>query len=656
MKLVVSASHLMMEDVRCLESVTGHKIASFPGLSEMQPQQRAAFDKATETADLTLFAVQAADRSCLDSIQRKNPGRPSALWLLDSRRNGVLNPRLLATFTHRFVADQSFVQLNTPEPSWLPGCCWRLSRSELLSLLAKPSACTSAQPTIWLPASLDRAGRLRYLEPELKRRISKCGCSVETRPASPGLEFGRALQSTPIVINFGDEDPTDLHLFEAWGLNRVVMVSRTAEIERMSIAPDSTVLFDPDLLDFAERLEEAVLRSQRPVSTASLVANQHLLVHRLVEILNVCLDQSYLIPEALTGSDTNVGSTPALHGQSYASSVQPRVSSAPVDNGSRGNIGMVLLANRSIPAAPLVASTCLQVADGSKDRICVRLRNLRVQFTTRDFLAIADTCAEVLERCSGTHNAEDRPDAVPESNNGATTQSDRQHSPVSDVSLKHTQTEVVTDSPEPATLSLSPESARFVQRAQAALDAKDSSGAIAALEQARRLSPKHPQVLTALGNLYFQCNRFAEARTVLSAAQQADPQDPLLPVLLAHVCYRLKDRRGFRNGLKRALELDPANAPALQLQADANLDSGNYADAARDYGLLVEQGVADLNVMLALGQCFTHMQRWEGAQACFEQALLQDPSNAVAQRNLVKLQRRVQTSSKLVEQTLPRRC
>jgi FkbM family methyltransferase len=181
---------------------------------------------------------------------------------------------------------------------------------------------------------------------------------------------------------------------------------------------------------------------------------------------------------------------------------------------------------------------------------------------------------------------------------------------------------------------------QLVAQAEGALAKFDPASAIAALEQARRLAPRNPELLTALGNLYFQNNRMPEAKAVLAAANETSPSEPLLAVLLAHVCLRLEDVAGFESALTRALQLDPANPNARRLLADAHLQAGRFAEAGRIYGSLVQAGQADAEVLLALGRCFVELGNLEAARACYQEVLKQQPEHALGKENLAALERR----------------
>jgi len=86
---------------------------------------------------------------------------------------------------------------------------------------------------------------------------------------------------------------------------------------------------------------------------------------------------------------------------------------------------------------------------------------------------------------------------------------------------------------------------------------------VAELEKALRRRPGDPDLLTALGNLYFDAGRWAQAREAYEAARQSRPDDASLLTDLA-VCYRnLHEPERALDLLDRALENDPGKWQAL---------------------------------------------------------------------------------------------
>lgn len=74
------------------------------------------------------------------------------------------------------------------------------------------------------------------------------------------------------------------------------------------------------------------------------------------------------------------------------------------------------------------------------------------------------------------------------------------------------------------------------------------------------------------------------------AALEAPPDDAGLPLRRGQLAFSLHAFADARAAGELALELDPGNATALALVADAAIESGGYEDAARAYAALAEEG------------------------------------------------------------------
>lgn len=191
--------------------------------------------------------------------------------------------------------------------------------------------------------------------------------------------------------------------------------------------------------------------------------------------------------------------------------------------------------------------------------------------------------------------------------------------------------------PGPATGGLE----EHLVRLEAALNAKDNEAAEAILSAAFKAYPENGELVQALANLQFQMGRFAQAIPSFKAAGRLAPQDPLIPVLLAHCHLNIEDVEGFEAAVARSFEIQPGNSHALRLVGDVNFRFGRHADAARAYGALVNQGESDVEVMLGLGRCFEEIGQLPGAHACFTEVIRRQPAHSEANRLLAALEQRI---------------
>lgn len=187
---------------------------------------------------------------------------------------------------------------------------------------------------------------------------------------------------------------------------------------------------------------------------------------------------------------------------------------------------------------------------------------------------------------------------------------------------------------------LTVEAQQHVVDAQTLVDRGDTAGAVRALEEARVICPKHADIRIALGHLHLECGDLAGCFQELQAAARIRQNDPLVQVLLASVAIRLNQVPVFERAISRALELDSSFGQAHRLLADLNLEAGRYVEAAREFGLLIQQSPNDISVLLALGKCLTEVGQTEAAEACFARVLELELSNEIAGQNLEVLSRR----------------
>ena len=186
-----------------------------------------------------------------------------------------------------------------------------------------------------------------------------------------------------------------------------------------------------------------------------------------------------------------------------------------------------------------------------------------------------------------------------------------------------------------------PDLSGFLARLEPALAAEDYVTAESILRTAFGAHPQNGELAKALANLQFQMGRFEQAIPSFEAACRLAPRDPLMPVLLAHCHLNIEDVAGFEAAIGRSLEIQPGNPHALRLVGDVNVRFGRHADAARAYGALVNQGVSDIEVMLALGRCFQEIGQLPGAHACFTEVVRQQPAHSEANRLLLAVEQKI---------------
>jgi tetratricopeptide (TPR) repeat protein len=123
-----------------------------------------------------------------------------------------------------------------------------------------------------------------------------------------------------------------------------------------------------------------------------------------------------------------------------------------------------------------------------------------------------------------------------------------------------------------------------------------------------------------VGELHFSLGEYEAAGWAYGYATACAPGDPRLHVWLARICLCLGEIPSFEGYLRRALDLAPENAPALQLLADLDRDNGLYDDAARFYRKLIVAQPDHYENLLSLALCYFHLGDSDAAKGWLQLA------------------------------------
>jgi glycosyltransferase involved in cell wall biosynthesis/ADP-heptose:LPS heptosyltransferase/tetratricopeptide (TPR) repeat protein len=191
----------------------------------------------------------------------------------------------------------------------------------------------------------------------------------------------------------------------------------------------------------------------------------------------------------------------------------------------------------------------------------------------------------------------------------------------------------------------------YLAQLEKALAAQDMVTAEKVLRKAHAEFPANAELATALANLQFQCGHFEDAVPTFKTVCALKPNDPVLPVLLAHCCMNSEDAEGVEAAIQLAFKVQPGNPHAVRFMADMNVKLGRHREAAHGYGQLIQGGSTDAEVLLALGVCFQKIGDKNGAVACFTEVIRQQPAHTEANRRLAELSPKPAVSSQSALQT-----
>ena len=203
----------------------------------------------------------------------------------------------------------------------------------------------------------------------------------------------------------------------------------------------------------------------------------------------------------------------------------------------------------------------------------------------------------------------------------------KQNEPIENEALESEAVEApITEAHHPAVKHL--EQADFFQ------EAGNAEAAVAELEQAVAKDAHNAQLVGALGSLYFQQDRFEEARRQFRKLIELQPRSAMAYTRLAMTSYETDRFDEFESALGLAMEIDPELPDMLRFMGKVNLDQERHYDAGRIFGKLVELEPENVQNLLALAKCLYQGGQEEAAQVTFERALQLEPDNAIASANL----------------------
>jgi tetratricopeptide (TPR) repeat protein len=154
------------------------------------------------------------------------------------------------------------------------------------------------------------------------------------------------------------------------------------------------------------------------------------------------------------------------------------------------------------------------------------------------------------------------------------------------------------------------------------------------LRNAAEVDPQDARVWIALGSLHYDLADYAQAGLAFVRAGQLDPANVRVYLHLALTHQQMGDLPQAELLFQHALGLAPDHALAASLFADFLMAQRRFDDARRLYDQLLDRRPDDLEVLLRLGVCYSHLQHVPVARRCFERMLVLDPANALARENL----------------------
>lgn len=154
--------------------------------------------------------------------------------------------------------------------------------------------------------------------------------------------------------------------------------------------------------------------------------------------------------------------------------------------------------------------------------------------------------------------------------------------------------------------------------------------ALRAIRQSLKAEPANLSVWQKYGELLCGTGDCAAALKWLLKAEHADATLPRIDYDIAAANYKLMDLAGAAQYAARAVETQPNDVTALQLQAVANVKLAQWQEARHAYERILELKADDVESLLGLGQCELELKNYPAAVDKLQAVLRLAPTRLLA--------------------------
>jgi tetratricopeptide (TPR) repeat protein len=155
--------------------------------------------------------------------------------------------------------------------------------------------------------------------------------------------------------------------------------------------------------------------------------------------------------------------------------------------------------------------------------------------------------------------------------------------------------------------------------------------ALRAIRQSLKAEPDNLSVWQKYGELLCGTGDCAAGLKWLLKAQRSDATLPRIDYDIAAADYKLMDLAGAAQYAARAVESQPNDVTALQLQAIADVKLAQWQEAKHAYERILAFKTDDVESLLGLGQCELELKNYPGAVERLQSVLRLDPTRLLAQ-------------------------
>jgi Flp pilus assembly protein TadD len=271
-------------------------IIHFPSLNSTEDYD--SFTEAVKQADLVIFALFGSNLVSHFEIPELLPffhdnSIKKVYWTQDAQHEWGMGLEYQRWF-HKYYLNYSgyLDKYDGVETCWLPSCFFSIGIDELTELISFPREIERDVIFPYTHYSLDDR---THVAKSIREKLSDYGLNYYLGNIEFGLPYLRSIQESKICLNISTLGSLNIRNFEVLALNRILLTERVADHDSIKMDISHTYFFKRDLTDFDDALNKALNDTATDIRTSDDILNNHMLVHRYVEIINNELNTQYKV-------------------------------------------------------------------------------------------------------------------------------------------------------------------------------------------------------------------------------------------------------------------------------------------------------------------------------------------------------------------------
>lgn len=205
-------------------------------------------------------------------------------WSFDSHHCHQAETTYQSLFDHFYIAHSPYLKFYTSSPvSWLPCCYSPHPVDEFLGFMDKEY---TIERDIICPFQRYEVGDRNEVIDKIRERLIKRGLRFHIGSVPYGEEYAKAMRESRICLNVSLIDDLNIRNFEAWAYNTRLLTNRVPDHDKITFDSSHTNFFQRNLTDFDEALDRALEDKGVEIRSIKPILEQHMLIHRYVEIIN----------------------------------------------------------------------------------------------------------------------------------------------------------------------------------------------------------------------------------------------------------------------------------------------------------------------------------------------------------------------------------